>query len=60
VQGRRVRQDGVQTHVLGFDRLLACLTELLDGLGVVTQILLATNENDGKALAEVKDLRNPL
>lgn len=34
--------------------------ELLNGLGVVAQILLATNKNDGKTLAEVQNLGNPL
>jgi hypothetical protein len=34
--------------------------QLLDGLLVVSEILLAADENDGKALAEVQDLRNPL
>lgn len=48
------------THLLRSDRLLAGLAELLDGLVVVAQILLAADEDDGKALTEVKDLRNPL
>lgn len=49
-----------QTYLLGADGLLACLAELLDGLVVVTQILLAADQDDGKSLAEMKDLRNPL
>lgn len=52
--------QGQQAYLLGADGLLACLAELLNGLVVVTQILLATNEDDGKALAEMQDLRNPL
>lgn len=52
----RPGQDGRRTYLLGSDRLLACLAELLNSLVVVAQILLATNEDDGKALAEVKDL----
>ncbi len=34
--------------------------ELLDGLLVVAKILLASDEDDGKALAEMQDLRDPL
>jgi hypothetical protein len=34
--------------------------QLLDGLLVVSQILLAADEDDGQAGAEVQDLRNPL
>jgi hypothetical protein len=42
------------------DGLLASLPELLDRLLVVSQILLATNKDDGETLAEVKHLRDPL
>lgn len=52
--------QGQKTYLLGADGLLACLAELLNGLVVVTQILLATDEDDRKALAEMQDLRNPL
>lgn len=48
------------TYLLRRDGLLASLPQLLNGLLVETQILLATNEDDGKALAEVKNLGNPL
>lgn len=48
------------TYLLGRDRLLAGLAELLNGLVVVSQILLATNQDDGEALTEVKNLRDPL
>lgn len=48
------------TYLLRGDGLLAGLAELLDGLGIVAQILLAANENDGQALAEVKNFGNPL
>lgn len=34
--------------------------QLLNGLGVVAQILLATNQDNGKALAEMENLGNPL
>lgn len=54
------QMQGQQTYLLGADGLLACLAELLNGLVVVTQILLAADEDDGKALAEMQDLRNPL
>jgi hypothetical protein len=47
-------------YLLGGDGLLGGLGELLDGLGVVAQIFLAANKDDGEALAEVKDLGNPL
>lgn len=40
--------------------LLRGLVQLLNGLGVMTKILLATDENDGEALAEVKNLGDPL
>lgn len=42
------------------NRLLAGLAKLLDDLGFVAQILLAADENDGKTLAEVQDLGDPL
>lgn len=32
----------------------------LDGLVVITEILLAADENDGETLAEVQNLGNPL
>jgi hypothetical protein len=41
-------------------RLLGGLVQLLDGLLVIPKIFLASNEDDGKALTEVQDLRNPL
>lgn len=34
--------------------------QLLNGLGVMAQILLATNQDNGEALAEVENLGNPL
>lgn len=42
------------------DGLLRCLVQLLNGLLVVSQILLAADEDDGQAGAEVQDLGNPL
>ena len=48
-------------HTLfGRDRTLAGLSELLDNLGVMSQILLATDEDDGQVLAEVEHFRDPL
>lgn len=34
--------------------------ELLDGLLVVTEILLTSDKDDWKTLAEMEDLRDPL
>jgi len=48
------------TYLLGANGLLGGLVELLNGLRVVAQILLATNQDDGETLAEVKNLGNPL
>ena len=48
------------TDLLGGYRLLGRLVQLLDSLLVETQILLATNENDGQALTEMQDLGDPL
>ena len=48
------------THLLGCDRLLGCLCQLFDRLRIMSQIVLAANENDGKSLAEMKDLGDPL
>lgn len=40
--------------------LLRSLVQLLDGLLVVAQVLLAADEDDGQALTEVQNLGNPL
>jgi hypothetical protein len=50
----------VVTNLLGGDRLLGSLVQLLNGLLVEAQILLATDEDDGQALAEVQNLGDPL
>jgi hypothetical protein len=42
------------------DGLLRCLVQLLNGLLVVSQILLAADKDDGEAGAEVQNLRDPL
>lgn len=52
--------SGIGTYLLGGDGLLAGLAELLNGLLVVSQILLAADEDDGQALAEVQNLGDPL
>lgn len=49
-----------RTYLFRSNGLLRGLVELFDGLLIVTQILLAANKDDRKALAEVKDLRDPL
>jgi len=59
IRDQNQRREG-NAHLLGRNGLLAGLAKLLDGLLVVTQILLAADEDDGKALAEVKDFGNPL
>ena len=50
----------LDAYFFGRDRLLAGLAQLLNRLLVVSQILLAADENDRKTLAEVKNLGNPL
>lgn len=50
----------MSTDLLRGHRLLAGLSQLLDDLLVVSEILLATDEDDGKTLAEVQNLRDPL
>ena len=49
-----------RTDLLRRDGLLGGLGEFFNGLGVVTKIHLAANKDDGKALAEVKNLGDPL
>lgn len=34
--------------------------EFLDGFLVISEVLLASNENDGKAVAKMENLRDPL
>lgn len=47
-------------YLLGSDGLLRRLVQLLNSLLVVSQILLAADEDDGEARAEVQDLGDPL
>lgn len=51
---------GSEAYLFRGNGLLRCLVQLLNGLLVVSQILLAADEDDGQAGAEVQDLRNPL
>lgn len=50
----------VETDLLGRHGLLRRLVQLLNRLLVKAQVLLASNEDDGKALAEVQNLGDPL
>lgn len=50
---RRGGGNGGIAHLLGGNGLLASLAKLLDGLLVVTQILLAADQDDGQSLAEM-------
>lgn len=51
---------GIVTHLLVCDGLLRRLVKLIDRLLVMPKINLAADQNDGKTLAEVEDLRDPL
>lgn len=51
---------GGDAYLFRGNGLLRCLVQLLNGLLVVSQILLAADEDDGQAGAEVQDLGNPL
>ena len=53
-------QCGKSSYLLGSNGLLAGLVELFNGLLVITQILLATNEDDRKTAAEMKNFGDPL
>lgn len=48
------------SYLFGRHRLLRSLVQLLNGLLVISQILLAADEDDGEALAEMQDFRDPL
>jgi hypothetical protein len=48
------------THLLHRHWLLRCLGQFLNGFRVVSEIILATDEDDRKTLAEMEDFRNPL
>lgn len=48
------------TYLLRRDGLLTGLAKLLNGLRIISQILFAADKNDGKTLAEMENLGNPL
>jgi len=50
----------VKTHLLLGDGSLRGLVKFLNGLLVVSKILLTSNEDDREALAEMQDLGDPL
>jgi hypothetical protein len=47
VLGLDLKPGAMHSYLLGSNGLLAGLVKLLDGLLVVTQVLLATDEDDG-------------
>ena len=51
---------GAVSYLLRSHWLLRSLVQLLNSLLVVSQILLAADEDDGQALAEMQNLRDPL
>jgi hypothetical protein len=53
-------QGRMCTDLLWGHRLLGSLVQLFDRLLVKAQILLAADEDDGQALAEMQDLGDPL
>lgn len=48
------------THLLGGHWALVRLAKLLDDPRVPSEILLATDKDDGKSSTEMHDLRDPL
>jgi hypothetical protein len=60
VLGLDLKPGAMHSYLLGSNGLLAGLVKLLDGLLVVTQVLLATDEDDGETVAEVKNFGDPL
>ena len=48
------------TYLLRGHRLLRSLVQLLNSFLVISQILLAADEDDGQALAEMQDFGDPL
>jgi len=49
-----------EAYLLRSDWLLTGLMKLLDGLLIVSQILLTSDKNGWKTTAEVQNLRDPL
>lgn len=52
--------QSVDTHLLLGNRSLRSLVKFLDGLLVVSEILLTSNKDDRKTLTEMEDLGDPL
>jgi hypothetical protein len=50
----------IMTYHFSGDGLLARLLELLDHMGLTSEILFASNENDRNVRTEMHDLGNPL
>lgn len=50
----------LHTHLFWCHRLLRRLVQLLNCLLVISQILLAADQDDGESLAEMEDFRDPL
>jgi len=48
------------TYLFGCNWLLRRFRKLFNGLGIVSQIILATNEDNRKTLAEMQDFGDPL
>lgn len=55
-----IGQVAGNAYLIGSNGFLASFVKLFDGLLIVAQIFLATNEDNRKPLAEMEDLRNPL
>jgi hypothetical protein len=54
------RLDALCPYLLGSNGLLAGLMKLFNRFLVITEILLATDEDDREATAEMKDFGDPL
>ena len=52
--------QSVNTHLLLGNRSVRSLVKFLDGLLVMSEILLTSDKDDGKTLTEMEDLRDPL
>ena len=52
--------ENAMTYLLRGDWLLGGLCKFFLGSRVMSEIVLATNEDDGKALAEMEDFGDPL
>jgi len=53
-------RDDSETYAFGADGCLVVSPKLLNGALIVSQILLAGNQEDGESTAKVLDLREPL